>query len=289
MNFLDFSFDARTRDAANTLARDGSLPHALIIEGRDKEAAANMAVLLSMFAVCEAPNRPCGTCIHCRKAKKKEHPDITFVPPDKDSRTNKNSIEQIRDITKDAYIIPNEAKAKVYIFENADYRLTPVVQNAFLKLLEEPPQGVHFLLLCENAQQLLITIRSRCAVLRLRGNDMPGEQTLSTAVQIARGILSSREYDLLLALRVLEDKQTAPDVLSALQWILRDAAAVQTGGRAAADAAVASELSARFTKKKLLRLYELCDAAALKITQNVNSNLLTTWLCGELRRISWQR
>ena len=40
---------------------------------------------------------------------------------------------------------------------------------------------------------------------------------------------------------------------------------------------------------KLINMIELCDSSALQIKQNVNINLLTTRLCGEFRRISWQR
>lgn len=289
MNFSDFSFDPVTQDAVKALVRGGNLPHALIVESHDQKAASELARFLSMYAVCEAKERPCGVCTNCVKARKSEHPDISVVPPDKDSRTHKHSIYQMREITKDAYIIPNEARAKVYIFEDADHRLTTVVQNAFLKLLEEPPRNVCFILLCKNAQQLLITIRSRCTVLRLRGSDSPDEQALESAAAIARGMISPKEYELMLALRVLEEKETANAVLNALRLILRDAAALLSNGKAVADSKTASALSARFTKIKLLRLYELCGEAAIKIDQNVNISLLTTWLCGEFRRISWQR
>ena len=43
------------------------------------------------------------------------------------------------------------------------------------------------------------------------------------------------------------------------------------------------------TKGKIIEMIELTDSSAIKIKQNININLLTTWLCGEYRRISWQR
>ena len=59
-------------------------------------------------------------------------------------------------------VLPNEAERKVYLIEDADTMNVPA-QNAALKLLEEPPRGVIFLLCAANAETLLETVRSRCA------------------------------------------------------------------------------------------------------------------------------
>ncbi len=287
MNTNGFDFDQNTRDVLEALCKRGSLPHAVIIESADAQKAAQAAQWLSMYAVCTADDKPCGECAGCHKAQSKTHPDINY--PKTTNKSNTYDIDAMRSLIADAYIIPNEANAKVYIFEQADARFTDITQNAFLKLLEEPPRNVFFILICQSALSLLITIRSRCTVLRLKGSIQPEEAALTPAREIVNGILSPREYELMLALRVLSDKKQAEAVLAAVKLLLRDATALLCGAEPIADRELAAKLAARFTKQKLIEMAQLCDSAAGTIKQNVNINLLTTWLCGEFRRISWQR
>ncbi len=287
MNFNGFSFDTAVQNALSELENNGRIPHAIILECENKETALNAAKHLAMYTVCTSREKPCCTCLNCQKASLMSHPDISYAYPEKKSKTY--SIEQIRSIAKDAYILPNEADAKVYIFEEADNRLSVIAQNSFLKLLEEPPQNVHFILLCENAQKLLITILSRCTVVRLKQKANISEKSLKNAQKIVNGIISSREYDLLLALNVLSDKQSADETLSAVRTLLRDGLAVSVGGSTLLDGTLGKNLAARFTKGQIIQMIELTQSSAIKIKQNININLLTTWLCGEYRRISWQR
>ena len=287
MNFSGFDFDESVKAALSALDNHGRIPHAIIIESKNREAALEAAKFLSMYAVCTSDSKPCKTCEQCHKAEIKGHADISYPRPENKSKTY--SIEQMRNIIKDSYILPNEANAKVYVFEEADNRLTDIAQNSFLKLLEEPPQNVYFILLCENAQKLLVTILSRCTVVRLKNEVRISEKALEYAEKIVKGIISSREYDLLLALNVLSDKENADETLSTVRMILRDGLALSIGTKAVFNEKLGRELATRFTKGKIIEMIELTDNSAIKIKQNININLLTTWLCGEYRRISWQR
>lgn len=287
MNFSGFDFDESVKKALSALDNHGRIPHAIIIESKNKEAALEAAKFLSMYVVCTSDNKPCKVCEQCHKAEIKAHADISYAYPEKKSKTY--SIEQMRSIIKDSYIRPNEANAKVYVFEEADKRLTDIAQNSFLKLLEEPPQNVYFILLCESAQKLLVTILSRCTVVRLKNEVKISEKPLEYAEKIVKGIISSREYDLLLALNVLADKENADETLSTVRMILRDGLALSIGTKAVFNENLGKELASRFTKGKIIEMIELTDNSAIKIKQNININLLTTWLCGEYRRISWQR
>lgn len=287
MNFSGFDFDNSVKEALSVLDNHGRIPHAIIIESKNKESALEAAKFLSMYAVCTSNNKPCKVCEQCHKAEIKGHADISYPRPENKSKTY--SIEQMRNIIKDSYIRPNEANAKVYVLEEADNRLTDIAQNSFLKLLEEPPQNVYFILLCESAQKLLVTILSRCTVVRLKNDVKISEKALEYAGSIVRGIISSREYDLLLALNVLSDKENADETLSTVRMILRDGLALSIGTKAVLNEKLGRALSTRFTKGKIIEMIELTDNSAIKIKQNININLLTTWLCGEYRRISWQR
>ena len=86
---------------------------------------------------------------------------VTSVP----SSTRKTvAVEIVRDARADMYVVPNEGKRKIYIFPQ---ELRIEGQNALLKILEEPPEYGVFILLTDNPEKLLPTVRSRCTELNL--------------------------------------------------------------------------------------------------------------------------
>ena len=89
------------------------------------------------------------------------HPDvITVEDPD-----HKNvAVKIVREIRDDVFIRPNEGSHKIYIFPQ---ELGIEGQNALLKVLEEPPAYGVFLLLTDNPEKILQTVRSRCTELSL--------------------------------------------------------------------------------------------------------------------------
>lgn len=287
MNFNNFDFDKNTIEVLSSLETGGRLPHAVIIECKDEKRSLECAKFLAMYLVCTAENKPCGKCNQCIKTNDFAHPDISV--PKTANVSHMFSMKQMLDIIRDAYIIPNEANAKVYIFENADDALKVDVQNAFLKTLEEPPKNVHFFLLCKNAQKLLITIRSRCTIVKIGGSETLSDSAITGAKAVINGIISSKEYDLLKALNVLGNKDNADNVLSAVTLILRDGLAILSGAKPEFDSELAQKLASRFIQKQIMDMLELTETSKIKLKQYVNINLLTTWLCGEYRRISWQR
>lgn len=144
------------------------LSHAYILSAPTREESLREAHRLAMTAVCEdSRQRPCGLCRHCRKAKAGIHPDIRLVErlvDDKGKQKRELVVSQIRELAVDACILPNEAEGKAYILCDAD-TMNASAQNAALKLLEEPPRGVVFLLCVTNPALLLPTVRSRCVEL----------------------------------------------------------------------------------------------------------------------------
>lgn len=286
MNTEGFRFDKDVLQTLTEFDRSARMPHAVIIESPDTEKALDLAVFLSMYAVCGEKEKPCGMCKNCRNAKNKAHADITY--PQLQAQKKAYTVEQMRELMKDAYVLPNDAEAKVYIFERADERFTTLIQNTFLKLFEEPPQNVYFILLCKSAQSLLDTILSRFTILRVKGDESFDEETLQAAKAIVGGILQSREYPLMQAVYTL-NKENYSKILAAVKRSLRDALAVLSGAEPLGDKETAQRLSGRLTRKKTLEMIELCDSFDDKMKQNVNNNLLTAWLCGEFRRITWQR
>jgi len=74
------------------------------------------------------------------------------------------AVKIVRDVRADMYVMPNEGDRKIYIFPQ---ELGIEGQNALLKILEEPPQYGVFILLSDNPEKLLPTVRSRCTELNL--------------------------------------------------------------------------------------------------------------------------
>ena len=159
--------DFTTRDAER-------LSHAYIVAAASQEESQSQALRIGAAAVCTGEGiKPCGKCRACRKAFGGIHPDIIRVrrlTDDKGRQKRELRVDQIRQMALDAVVLPNEAERKVYLIEDAD-RMNPQAQNAALKLLEEPPAGVHFLLCVTNVQLLLPTVRSRCTELICGGEE----------------------------------------------------------------------------------------------------------------------
>ncbi len=140
------------------------LSHAYMVvgpEGPGREAAVTR---LASALLCSGPDAPCGQCRNCRKAEAGIHPDMIFVERQTDERGQLRReivVDQIRQMTADAVVAPNEAERKVYILREAD-KMNAAAQNALLKALEDPPGHACFLLCTTAADSLLTTIRSRC-------------------------------------------------------------------------------------------------------------------------------
>ena len=122
-----------------------ALSHAYILVSPSAEEREKTAQRLAAAALCSAKEGvPCGRCRDCRKLREGVHPDLIRVSrlsDDKGKKKREITIDQIRAVTADSVVLPNEAERKVYLIEDADTMNLPA-QNAALKLLEEPPRAV---------------------------------------------------------------------------------------------------------------------------------------------------
>lgn len=142
--------------------KNDHISHSYIVASASEAERTRMTTELAAAMLCEsAAVRPCRQCRNCRKVFHGVHPDVQFVEPDSSAKTPVIKVEQIRQIAATAYILPSEAARKVYILRQAD-SMNFNAQNAFLKLLEEPPQSAAFILAAANPGALLPTVRSRC-------------------------------------------------------------------------------------------------------------------------------
>lgn len=143
----------------------GRLSHALIIEGAPGTGKRTLARLICAAVSCREADRPCMNCITCSKILRDQSPDVIFITPEKDRV--QLGVDVIRRLREDAVFAASDLPVKFYIVPDAD-AMNVQAQNALLKILEEPPAGVMFLLLAKSAENLLVTIRSRAPTLRLQ-------------------------------------------------------------------------------------------------------------------------
>ncbi len=279
--------DAHNNEASifSDLISSGRVPHAVLIEGNASQERDDAVKFLSRYAVCSGESRPCGTCKNCIKAFVGGHPDI--YTPKLSGKTNIISVEAVRELIKDASIVPNEADTKVFILNDIDKCMSEISQNAFLKILEEPPQSTLFILTAQKSKRLLSTILSRVQVFSLNNKSDIDEKTDLLAKDIINGILSPSEINLLYATAKINSRDIFKAVLPVVLEYLRLGLNKSLGGDT--DDVMAHAIAKKLTKSKIMALIELSSKAIIKADRNVNMNLLCTWLCGEYRRISWLR
>lgn len=142
-------------------AKASLMPHAIIIEGPEGSGKNSLARYISLVLACDNSPDVCMKCPPCRKILTANSPDVIYA--DLPEGKSQIGIDTVRFIRSDVYIKPNDNRYKLYIIKHAD-KMTTEAQNAFLKVLEEPPQYAVFILLCNSADSLLITVKSRCTV-----------------------------------------------------------------------------------------------------------------------------
>ena len=145
----------------------GKIAHALIIESEDAKARKDAALSFAMNVMCDTKNA-CGTCHNCKQIIADSHPDLIQVTHEKEQTL---SVKEIREQVCDTVTIrPFANEYKIYIIDDSQL-MPPGAQNALLKTIEEPPEYAVLMLLCDNANRLLETIRSRCIILKLERNE----------------------------------------------------------------------------------------------------------------------
>lgn len=174
MGFEQLLGNQRLKENLLSGIRRGRMSHFYLISGPAGSGKKTLARLLSAALLCQDSQKPCMHCTACRKVMADTHPDMITVSDPEHKNVPVKIVRQVRD---EMFIRPNEADRKIYIFPQ-DLGLEG--QNALLKVLEEPPSYGVFMLLSDNPEKLLPTVRSRCTELRLQALE---ESTLRAELQ----------------------------------------------------------------------------------------------------------
>ena len=169
-NFKDIIGQESIKKHLQTAIKTGNLSHAYIINGEYGSGRQTIASALAKTLQCQSKTDDtdaCGVCTSCKQAESHNHPDIKYITHDKTSI----SVNDIREqLNNDISIKPYSSEYKIYIIPDAN-KMTEQAQNALLKTIEEPPVYAIIILLTENCDSLLPTIRSRCVTLTMNPVD----------------------------------------------------------------------------------------------------------------------
>ncbi len=138
--------------------RAGRVSHAYLFSGSRGTGKTTCAKILAKAVNCLCPvdGEPCGVCENCRLVASGLATDIVEM----DAASN-TGVDYIRDIRDEVVYSPAALKMRVYIIDEV-HMLTDSAANALLKTLEEPPEGVLFILATTEPHKLPATVLSRC-------------------------------------------------------------------------------------------------------------------------------
>lgn len=231
MGFEGLLGNERIKENLRLSFQRGRVPHFFLICGPRGSGRHTLARLLAAAMMCTGDQQPCGKCEGCRKVINGIHPDFITVD---DPERKTVPVDLIRQARADLFVRPNEGKRKIYLLPRGQDMQEPS-QNALLKILEEPPAYGAFILLTDNGEKLLPTIRSRCTQLQLLPLD---ELTLSRELsarlpQASRdsitGAISRSGGYLGQAIELLEGQQELPQTVAFAQaFVQRNALELTT-------------------------------------------------------------
>lgn len=160
------------RDICRSLGESiekNALSHAILIEGDKGSGKRTLAQEIAKALLCEERENkstplPCCACRACYLVDHALAADLHYI-----SRGERATlgVDAVREMIEDTTMSSTEFDQKIYIFEDA-HTMTAGAQNALLKIMEEPPEGVVLILLTESADSMLTTVRSRARLIRMQ-------------------------------------------------------------------------------------------------------------------------
>lgn len=301
----------------SSMIKGDRLCHSFVLAGEKGVGKRTLANYIAMQILCEkGTGTPCGVCKSCLMAESGGHPDIIYITPS--GKSENFRVDDLRPVVADASVAANEGGYKVYILPGIDKAL-PAAQNILLKVFEEPPDHVIFIMTAEERERVLQTILSRAIVINVTpadkgsciqaltdngatnekaneayeifgGNigrcieylqgDIKGE--LNKVSDIAKALSKGDEYGLLRILSTA-DKESALEICRGLLLTVCDACVIKQGGVPSSCFKKEAEvLSQNIRLKGLMAIYERIGQGIQKLSGNGNLALTLSSLSADL-------
>ncbi len=284
MNFGRLQLNDVLKNKLSLAVDNGALSHTVMITGGRQKDRKDLAILLSQALLCENSNKkPCLKCDCCKRIKAGDHPDVRLIENDYEKKSI--SIDTIRNVRDDAYLMPNEAPFQIFIIYETS-SLGVDAQNSLLKILEEPPDTARFILVSGSKDDVVPTILSRATVYAISDDSgqAAGEKvsakSTAAAEMILKGWASGSEYDIVTGTGKIEkDRKNIKTALEQMILILRDAAVLKyyipddCGG-----GDIANVLSRATSTDEIIKAENLLVELMADCDKNTNENLLITRL-----------
>ena len=202
--------------------REEKTAHAYLFTGSRGTGKTTCARILAKTVNCEhrtPEGNPCLECDICREAERGALSDIVEI----DAASN-NSVEDIRDLREGTVYLPERCRYKVYIIDEV-HMLSPSAWGALLKVMEEPPEYVKFILATTEVHKVPATIISRCqrydfhrirtADIAARLEYIAGEEQLSLEPEAAQLIAHLSDGGMRDALSLLDQCASGGEAITA--------------------------------------------------------------------------
>lgn len=293
--------------------------HAYLILSPAILSSREQATKVAKAIMCTSPlpsGEPCGACSACRKTDAGTHPDVIII-----GRENVK-IKDLRETLMQAYLAPNESDSKVFILENIDsfsaqQHTNVLMQNVLLKILEEPPSGVYFVLTASSKNGVIPTVLSRVCLLTDEVKDIsyyediaantlpsgtayeksllasyleeyeceitPGDaETVTAAFDTAYGYFTGKDKNIFLSLqKAAKTRDDAEIYLKVMMLTAHSVLMYKLTGDEKFTLDFSDELKStcpHISAKRAMASYELFEKAYLSLEDNANMNALTAYL-----------
>ena len=238
------------------------LAHSYLFVDSDESRALNTAYWLACLFNCTGENKPDGTCQNCKQILSGNHPDVLLVEPEGKQTLG---IDQVRPLKEELAKSPVESSRR-FFFINEAQKMTLSAANGLLNLLEEPVAPVVTILITNNSDQILPTVRSRTQIINFDNGEKP---TGKTALLLENGFSKSE----------IEELGNLDKLDQAIKYFYQEmlehnSLALVSAHKLSENAKLVSEQRYILVKLKLLAEHDLSDSFKLNIAARMLDNLV---------------
>lgn len=268
MNYLVRGQEVTIR-ILKAILKSGRIAHAYLLKGPAGSGKTALAKQFAKALLClnegshegglghtDDAEIACNVCRSCSRVDNDSHPDLLMIDRDGTSI----GISASHGMLKEVLTRPFVSKRKVFIINDAE-TLTAEAANALLKLLEEPPAYVNFILTTSNEAAIPATVISRCQVIPVRA--LPAE-AIAGYLQEVHNVAEDRSRDI---------AELSDGSVDKALWLLSQAGEGKADGEALVSQIIKSspvELALEYSKADSQARHRILAALELQFAQNLS-------------------